>query len=781
MKNIKITAKEIVQFLYSGGDLVGEFQSNKRALEGTEAHQYLQNKYQKDDQKEVSVETLFDYENYSFHITGRMDGLLLENNKLIVEEIKSTKVDLKMLEIDTRPEHLMQAKMYAYMYLIKHKKKSINVRLTYIYVEGYETKSFNKRYNKSQLVNFFEATIEKYTSWLKIYDAHQLSKITSIEGLNFPFEEYREGQYKFMGAIYQTLITNDILYSTAPTGVGKTVASLFSALKTIKDPREKIFYLTAKNAGKAIVVDTINLLKKSGLKSKTTIINSKETMCLMDKVDCDPEICPYSKGYFNREREAVNDIFVHTDLFTKDIITDYAKYHNICPHEFSLTLSNFSDIVVCDYNYAFDPRVHLIRYFDDDYFKPKLLVDEAHNLIDRTRSMYSAKLNLSTLYDLKKATAKVKPSPKVQITKLIEYIKEYAEQIELDKSTFYYQNAADYELLSLVEKITLKIDRVLAENKKIPNRDKILDGYFELIQFNKISEYYNDKYRYIVEKNYDDISITLSCLDASEFILDIIKRRVKGIAFFSATLSPIDYYVKLITAGEGKSIKIPSPFKQDHLGIYVVDNVSTRYKDRTRSIPDVIDTIYNLISSKIGNYIVFFPSYQYLNMVLDEFSDDGYEVFVQQRKMRFSERNETLNSFTKVGKKTKIGFFVLGGSFSEGIDYIGDMLSGVLIVGVALPQFNKYNQLLKSHFDDLFDEGFDYAYTYPGMNKVIQAVGRVIRTKNDRGVAILIDDRYTNYKYLGLYPKNWSHYLRISNQDKLEFEIDKFFNKAAKK
>lgn len=777
MKNIKITAKSIVEFLYSGGDLSGEFQSNKRALEGTEAHQHLQAKYKEEDKKEVSVETLFDVDNYSFHITGRMDGLLLEDKKLIIEEIKSTKVDLSLMEIDTRPEHLMQAKMYAYMYLIKNNLRSINVRLTYITVAEFKTKSFNKRYNKTQLTNFFESTLVKYVEWLKIYDAHQDSKISSIEGLNFPFDEYREGQYNFMGAIYQALITKDILYSSAPTGIGKTVASLFSALKTIKNPLEKIFYLTAKNAGKAIVVDTVELLKESGLKCKTTVINSKETMCLMDKVDCDPEICPYSKGYFNREREAVNDIFVHTDVFTKPLITDYAKYHNICPHEFSLTLSNYSDIVVCDYNYAFDPRVHLIRYFDDDYFSPKLLVDEAHNLIDRTRSMYSAKLNLDTLISLRKVTSKVKPSPKTHINKLIKYIEEYSEEIELDKTIFYYQNEIDYELLSLVEKIILKLDRLLSENKKIVNRDKILDGYFELTQFNRIADFYNSNYRYIFEKNYDSISVSLSCLDASEFILDIIKKRVSGIAFFSATLSPVDYYAKLITAGVGKSKKIPSPFKQENLGVFVVDNISTRYRDRPKSIPGVIDTIYNMISGKVGNYIVFFPSYQYLNMVLDEFSNDDYEIFVQERSMRFNDRKSTLDSFTKVGQKTKIAFFVLGGSFSEGIDYIGDMLSGVLIVGVALPQFNKYNQLLSSHFDDVFGEGFDYAYTYPGMNKVIQAVGRVIRTENDRGIAILIDDRYTNYKYLGLYPKNWSHYKIVNDQDKLEHLIDKFFNK----
>jgi len=775
MHNIKMTAKDIVKFIHSGGDLTSEFQSNKRALEGIDAHKHLQDKYKKTDKKEVSVETLFEYENYSFYITGRMDGLLTEKNNIVIEEIKSTKVDLSNMEIDTRPEHLMQAKMYAYMYLIKNKLKSINVRLTYIYIDDYKTKSFNKRYNKSQLSKFFEATIIEYIKWLEIYNTHQEEKKISIEGLNFPFEEYREGQYKFMGAIYQTLINKDILYSIAPTGIGKTVASLYSALKTIKNEREKIFYLTAKNAGKKIVVDTVNLLKEKGLTCKTTVINSKETMCLMDTVDCDPEICPYAKGFFDRLRPAINDIFVHDDVYDMKLIKDYGKYHNICPHEFSLVISNYSDIIICDYNYAFDPRTHLIRYFDDEYYTPKLLVDEAHNLVDRSRSMYSAELKKSTLVGLKKATSKVKPIVRTQITRLIKYIDEFVEQQQLLKSTFYYQNELDYDLLVLVERIVKKIDQILSENKKFKTRKVVLEYYFELIQFMKISDYYDSKYKFIVEAVNDDIVIRQSCLDASKHILEVIERRGIGIIFFSATMFPVDYYVKLITTGVGKSLKIPSPFKQNNLGLFVDDSTSTRFRDRDRSISNIIDSIYALAETKRGNYIIFFPSYLYMNKVLEEFSEEDYDILVQKPGMSFGKRTKMLHDFSEVGKKTKIGFFVLGGSFAEGIDYIGDMLSGVLIIGVAMPQFNKYNELLKSHFDEDFGQGFDYAYTYPGMNKVIQAVGRVIRTEKDIGIAVLFDDRYSHKKYKSLFPINWNHSETVKEGQYLQSYLERFW------
>ncbi len=780
MKKINITGKEIVQFIYSGGDLTSEFRSNKRAKQGIEAHAFLQSQYEENDKKEVKVETLYDYKDYSFYITGRMDGLLNENNKLVIEEIKSTLTDLNLIDIDTRPEHLAQAKMYAYMYCTMNELKSITVRLTYVTVNEYKTKSFNKRYNYSQLKRFFEKTIVEYSDWLEIYDEHQKNKLKSLEGLKFPFEAYREGQYKFMGAVYKTLINKDILYSIAPTGIGKTIAGLFSSLKVISNEKDKVFYLTAKNAGKKIVVDTVNLLKENGLICKTVVINSKESMCLMDKVDCDPDICPYAKGFFNRLNEGLNDIFVHQDVYEMNLIKQYGEYHTICPHEFSLAISNFSDIVICDYNYAFDPRTHLIRYFDEEYYNPILLVDEAHNMIDRSRSMYSSFIKKSTLVSLRKSSNKVKPSIRTQVNKLIKYLDEFVEINDIIKAKFYYQDELDEEVVKLIERITNKLDQVLQENKKFSNRDKVLDGYFELTQFLRISDYYSSSYRYIIEMIDDDIVVSQRCLDASKYILDTIERRAHGTIFFSATLEPVDYYVKLITNGEGKSIQIPSPFKQDNLGLFLDDSTSTRYRDRERSVDAIIDSIYAMLETKIGNYIVFFPSYQYLNRVLEQFESEDYKVLVQSRNMSTKARKEVLSEFDTVGTISKVGFFVLGGSFSEGIDYIGEKLSGVLVVGVALPQFNKYNEILRNYFDDEFDEGFDYAYTYPGMNKVIQAIGRVIRTENDIGIGVLFDDRYSHYKYKTLFPRNWNHMKTVKRNTYLSNYLDRFWKKKKK-
>ena len=761
MKEMRISVNDMVKFIHSGGDLTSEFKSNRRALDGTNAHAFLQKQYCEGDQKEVFVETLVEKRGYSIHITGRMDGLRYIDNTLTVEEIKSTTSDLELIEIDTRPDHLAQAKLYAFIYMFNNNIRSIRVRLVYVKTKTFETKDFYKRYNLSQLKRFFENTVNQYIDWLELLETHRKTKMKSIEGLLFPFDEYREGQYLFMGAVYKTIMTNDILYSTAPTGIGKTVAALFSALKTIQTDKDKVFYLTAKNAGKTIAVETVDLMKEKGLKVKTIVLHSKENMCLMDTVDCDPEICPYAKGFFNRVNDALKDIFVHEDVYDRELVLLYAKYHTICPHEFSLTISNFSDIVICDYNYAFDPRTHLIRYFEEEYYNPILLVDEAHNLISRSRNMYSASISLSAIQELKKHVKGLKFSPKTIISKVIQKIMDYANEVQLYKSQFHMKKQPDDTLLSLLEQLSNKLEQILNENKKFPKRKQILDIYFQCIQFLRIYDLYNNSHRYVSEIIKDDVVITIKCLDASMFLLDTIKSHAKGTVFFSATLHPIDYHARLITSGHGKSLVIPSPFPMRHLGLFVDDSTSTRYKDRNRSIGRIIDNLYALLESKIGNYIIFFPSYEYLNLVLKEFDSTNYEVLIQTKNMTYTKRKEMIKRFDNVEDKSKVGFFVLGGSFSEGVDYIGEKLSGVLIIGVALPQFNKHNELLRSYFDRQFENGFDYAYTFPGFNKVIQAVGRVIRSEDDIGVAILMDDRYSHRLYRMMFPNNWQHAITL--------------------
>ncbi|MDD3865557.1 MAG: helicase C-terminal domain-containing protein [Candidatus Izemoplasmatales bacterium] len=779
VKNIHVSAKEIAEFLYGSGNITSDRALTILGDEGTAIHQYWQGLYLKDDQKEVLVKTTIIKDDFHLEITGRIDGIVYRNDVLVLEEIKSTHRDLDEIDEKTTPAHLAQAKLYAYMYVFEHSLTSIMVQLTYIHVDDKQVKAILKKYTRKSLEKYFIKVTDEFLKWERKIAFHEESRLKSITGLTFPFSQYRINQRELMGHVYRTVLDRDILYAIAPTGIGKTIATIFPVLKAINNPAEKVFYLTAKNDGKQIALDTISLLESHGLIAKTCEITAKDSMCFLKERDCDPEVCKYAKGYYNRVYKAIDDLYEHESIMRKDIIRTYARKHRVCPFELSLDISNYADMIIADYNYAFDPRVHLIRYFDDDRYKPILLVDEAHNLISRGRDMYSATVSESELIKLLELAKPLKPSPSRDIKRLLEIFTEY--QINMIDVDFVKKESINDFLIQTFKRVLFKLDRIMMEgSKKIPNKNAIFLIYFDLVQFIKISEFFDGRFVFTMERTEDhDFQLSIRCLDASKYLLSTIKDHTEACVFFSATLDPIHYYKQLLTANVGKDIKLDSAFMQRHLLLNAVDAVSTRYADRKDSIAQIIEITKVLVTGKRGNYILFFPSYQYLNMVRERLDVDleKYEIIVQKKDMNFRERHETIEMFKTASDKTQIGMFVMGGVFGESIDLIGDMLSGVLIVGVGLPALSPINNLLKSYFDDEFNSGFDFAYTYPGINKVIQAVGRVIRSETDRGVAILIDDRFTSRKYLSIYPKEWSH-LRIINDPKNLKKVIRDFWKA---
>lgn len=779
VSTIRVSAKDIVELLYGSGDLSGNLATLERARQGTEIHQYWQSSYPESSEKEVFVKTLLSDDSFDLEITGRIDGIHIQEDGIHLEEIKSTYVDFEYIDEKTYPEHFVQAKLYAYLYCLEKSLRKIIVEVTYINIDTKEHMTLPKTYTFKALTTFFEKTIEKYKEWLARLDKHEKSRLKSIEGLTFPFPEYRSNQRELMGHIYRNILESDILYATAPTGIGKTIASIFSSLKAISRPRQKLFYLTAKNDGKKVVLDTVSLLEENGLIAKTCEITAKDSMCLLKEKDCDPEHCKYAKGYYKKLYKALSDILENESIMSQNTFRHYGKKHVVCPFELSLDTSNYSDIVLCDYNYVFDPRVHLIRYFEDTTYEPIILVDEAHNLVSRSRDMYSATLKKSTFLALNEVGKYLKPSPKREITKILNWYDDM--DLELIDVDFYMKQETPEFLIQIVRKCLTKLDQILSSDKKIPMRNAVMDLYFELFQFVKISEFYNHQFVTLFERVEGDLMVSIKCLDASEFLLSTIENYTLSTVFFSATLEPIFYYKTLLTKGKGKDIKMISSFKQDHLYLLVDDSVSTRYNDRSNSIEKIIEVTKTLVESKKGNYIVFFPSYQYLKTVYEsiQLDSDKYEIILQKREMSMQDRKETLLMFGTSSEKTQIGFFVMGGVFGESIDLIGDMLSGVIIVGVGLPGLSPFNNILKSHYDEAFQSGFDFAYTYPGLNKVIQAVGRVIRSETDRGIAILLDDRFTSRKYLNLYPREWSHLEIETDSNKLKKKLDRFWKRGS--
>ncbi len=767
-----IAIKELAYFICQSGNLTTEFFSNHDLTAGTNAHRYHQSKYNEKSKKEVYVKKEIEYLGNTYILHGFIDGVLNINEEIIIEEIKSTTHDLDEITEDYHKEHLAQLKIYGYLYSLLNDISKIHLRLTYISIVDYETKSFDLISEINELEDFTFRILEEYVNWLLLIEESEKNKEKTIEEITFPFENKRPGQHQLMKAVYQALQKKDILYAIAPTGIGKTIATIFSALKTLKK-NDKLFYLTAKGSGKNAPVKAIELLSKKGLKIKTIDITAKRKICNASQKNCNPDECPFAIGYFDRLKAATFDIFKNHDVYTAELITEISNKHTICAFEFSLYLSYFCDIVIADYNYVFDPKAHLIRYFEDDTYKPKVLVDEAHNLISRSKEMYSAALSEADIRLIRKKLNGFKPTIRKECNEALKSFDMYREYLAL-KAT-YCDTMQNLELYSALKGIIAKCDQILDENKKIIDKDEILEIYFKITDFLRVSECYGANHRTIAKIENDNVIINYYCLDASDFLLETINNSIYGIVFFSATLYPIKYHTNLLTKGEGEYIELLSPFNPENLDIIINNSISTKFKNRTESIDSIIEAIETLTNSKPGNYIVFFPSYAYMNMVTDVLDDTNYEVIIQSSGLTDKERQEIINKFQNT-TNTKVGFFVMGGAFSEGIDYIGDSLSGVIIVGVGLPMVCDENNILKDYFEEEYNEGFDYAYTYPGFTKVIQAVGRVIRTDTDKGVAILMDERFTYSKYLSLMPPHWTNKKVINNSYLLEKEL-KSFNK----
>ncbi len=770
---LKIAVKELACFVCQSGNLTNEFFSNRDLELGTKVHRFLQSKYNEKSQSEVYIKKEFFYHNRKIILHGFIDGVLNENDNPIIEEIKSTSKELDEIDLNERKEYLAQLKIYGYLYALEHNVNPISLRLTFVSLIDYQVKSYNFVINLEELENFVFNVLEEYMIWLDLQEEANVLKEETIKTIKFPFETMRKGQRDMMRACFQTMKNEEILYIVAPTGIGKTMASLFSTLKTL-DKNDKLFYLTAKGSGKNAPIKAIKLLAQRGLKIKTIDLIAKKKICNAKLKNCNPEECPFAVGYFDRLKDATLEIFANNDIYDEELITKVSNKHKVCAFEFSLYLSYYCDVVIADYNYVFDPRVHLIRYFEDDTYHPKVLVDEAHNLIARSKDMYSANLNEIDIRNLRKALNGYKPSIRSDCNQVIEKFDSYQDLI-VDKA-IYVSQINDHELIVMLKSLLAKCDNLFLENKKIPHKDEALESYFKILDFVLIAEYFGPNHRLLAKVVDEAVELNLFCLDASNFILDTIKSSIKGIVFFSATLKPFNYHANLLTKGEGKFLELASPFDPNKLDIIINSRVSTKYKQRSQSIDYILEAIEILTKVKQGNYIVFFPSYQYLNMVVDSLGETDYETLVQKNNFTELERSEIIDRF-KETTTCKVGFFVLGGVFAEGIDLIGDLLNGVIIVGVGLPMICDENNILKDYFEIEYGNGFEYAYTYPGFTKVVQAAGRVIRSEEDRGVVILIDERFREDRYQELMPSHWQNKKYLADAYHLKKELEIFFNK----
>lgn len=752
---IRESIRGIIEYVLKSGSIDDRFMASNRALEGTIAHQKLQasnieiyDKYE----KEVRMQREFELDNILLILEGRADGIIIENDIVYIEEIKSTYKPLAFINEDYNELHLAQVKFYAYIYSIQNGLEHINIRLSYFNLETEEVKSFDKLFYIEELEEFVFKIINEYKKWILMKVNLISLRNNSISNLNFPFEKYRKGQRELAIHIFNTIKEKEVLFAQAPTGIGKTISTIFPSIKAIGSGKgERIVYLTAKTITRTVAEDAVNKLVEKGLKCRCITITAKEKICFKEKAICNPENCEYAKGYYDRVNNAIFKIINNECILNKDKIEYYAKNEKLCPFELSLDLSIWCDIIICDYNYAFDPSARLKRFFEDDISNNILLIDEGHNLVDRAREMFSAEIHKEKILIVSRLIKGRAPN----IYKCLSSINKYLINIrkegqELEKNSFY--NKEQYSDLNKLLKAFLKqCDEYLVKSNNTEGYNEVRDLYFDIRFFINISELYSKEYVTLVELNKNDVRLKLFCVNPSKNLSKIIQKTYSTI-IFSATLSPINYYIDLL-GGNDKSyrLKLPSPFKKENLEVKV-NSLNVRFKRREKNIDKLCNIIYNFKKQVRGNYIIFFPSYSYMKNVYERYIElySNLNIIIQNEHLTEKDKEEFLNNFSL--SKNILAFCVIGGIFSEGIDLPGDKLIGAIIVGVGFPKINIENDIIKDYYKE---QGLNYAYIYPGINKVMQAVGRVIRTEEDKGRVLLVDDRYNNIKYKTLLPKEW--------------------------
>ncbi len=782
---VHTSVRELCEFVYRTGDVYsgGTDITGNAMVMGAKIHRQLQSRYKKENsnyQSEYHIKCFEEIDDFEYEIAGSIDGILENGDATVIDEFKTTTVELEKLEWDTIKAYSAQLMCYGFMYCAENSTNFITLRLTFYNYDDDDIKTVEKEFTFTQLRTWFDELLALHVKWAKLIYEHKMKRNASLRELTFPFNEYRSGQRELSAKIYRCIRAGKRLFAEAPTGIGKTVSTLFPSLKAIGEGEgDKIFYLSAKNSGAITAEDCLRLFYEKGAVIKYCSLTSKEKICPRDR-NCLPGVCEYSKGHYDRVNEAIFDLVSNNYIINRKIIDEYAEKYRVCPFEFQLDVSLFCDCVIGDYNYAFDPRAKLQRYFSDggDYIA---LVDEAHNLVDRAREMYSA--SLSMLF-LKKFSKHFKGIRKLQgrLTKCVNVLKKYRQSLEISEKMQKKVIVGEND----VEPFRSFCDayrKFLSEEGYEEQKKNTLELYFEISFFVEIFDtesVFQEDYIDFCENAEDDTILKLYCADPSNQI-KLACGKMRSSTFFSATMTPSEYYIKMLGADmdEDEIISVPSPFPEENLLLCICKNVSTRFKDRQNSIETVIEIIYQACSQKIGNYFVFFPSYSYMREVYDEFCAVYPEIktSVQEPSMTKEERDEFLLRFVKNPKETLVSFALCGGVFSEGVDLTGDRLSGAVIVGTGLPGLSFERDMLKEHFDKSIGEGlgYNYAYTYTGLNRVYQAGGRVIRTKDDKGFVILVDDRYSKISHRRTFPSSWRNVRMLLTPEKVGETVKEFW------
>lgn len=778
VKQSKISVRNLVEFILRRGSIDNRKKSNHTALEGAKIHRELQKEAGETYEKEVFLKTTVELEDIQLTIEGRADGIFQKDGLYYIDEIKTSEPRFEDLEQEQVNLFFHQARVYAYIYCHKQELTEINLQLTYFQTTEEQITRKTEYQTIEQLDEFFKKLIADYEEWLIFRENWRTVRNASLMALKFPHDNYRKGQRELAVAAYKTIKTKQKLFAEAPTGTGKTVSTLFPTLKAIgEESGERVFYLTAKTITRQVAEDAMIAFNDAGAEVKSVTLTAKDKICFLDETTCNPDQCPYANGYYDRINEGLWDLLNHENQITREVIETYAKKHTLCPFELSLDVSLWCDVIIGDYNYLFDPTVYLRRFFEEEKNEDNIfLIDEAHNLVNRSREMYSAELSYRGAKNVYTIVPKEFKKLRRRINKLLKEFDKIQELSNEDGWDYHHQKAPAESLITAGYQLSEVIQEWLAEFPEHAIQETILPFYFDLLHFLKISEFYDDHYETTVEKTYHDFVIKEFCIDPSLFLEQSLDKGRSSL-LFSASFSPLSYYQETLGGKESLAYRLPSPFPEENQQVLIANYIETTYRKREESSPRLVETINQFISGKTGNYFIFFPSYQYLDQTVAAFKERYPEVrvLIQETVMNETEREDFLANFKIDPAETLVAFCVLGGIFSEGIDLRGTRLIGSMIVGVGLPQMNHEQELIKEYYDEKDNLGFAYAYQLPGMNKVLQAAGRVIRDTTDEGIVVLADRRFATRNYRQLFPNHWHQAKNVNNINELSSEIHRFW------
>lgn len=774
---IRISVRNLVEFILREGDIDnrhGQSVSPEAMLAGSRMHRKIQKRKGSDYHAEVPLKLVLEEEYYDLILEGRADGIqiltegekpdysvsfqnivLEDSAKVIIDEIKGIYMKLDRL-LAPVGVHIAQAKCYAYIYALQHELKCIGVQMTYVNLDTEEMKYFSEEYTFEALKEWFDDLIASYRKWSDFQYAWKKLRQESIQKLQFPFA-YRKGQKELAAGVYRTIQRKKNLFIQAPTGVGKTITTVFPAVKAVGEGLgDRIFYLTAKTVTGTVAWETFDQLRRQGYQAKLIQITAKEKMCLCAEMECNPVHCPYARGHYDRVNDAVFGLLQKEDFFTREVLLEQAREYQVCPFEMSLDVASWVDDIICDYNYVFDPNVYLKRFFAEgirgDYI---FLIDEAHNLVERSREMYSATLRKEDLLAVRKIMKRYQPKLDKDFNKCNRILLDYKRECENYKV---YQDIGSF-IFTLMN-LASGLDEFLQRSTEFPERKEVSEFYFAVRNFLNMYERVDEHYVIYGEHTSEGgFLLKLYCVDPS---LNLQKCIDKGNAaiFFSATFLPIRYYKSLLsTKQDNYAVYAETAFTEDQSLLLLGRDVSSRYTRRNQDeYRRIAEYIRKIGQAQKGNYMIFFPSYKMMQEVYEVFEGINcgeMETCMQVSGMKEEEREAFLGQFVAEHERSFLAFCVMGGIFGEGIDLKNEQLIGAVVVGTGLPQISNEREILMHYYDERSGEGFDYAYRYPGMNKVLQAAGRVIRTVDDSGVILLLDDRFTRREYESLFPKEW--------------------------